>query len=76
MSSQIRGIGGYRHVVADPAEDLVMAAWAHVDLRRLVRLDAPDFDDPEPTVPQSHRYPSNAHASRPMMASTATATNA
>ena len=75
MSSQIWGIGRNGDVVADPVKDRVMTPWTHVVLHGLIWLHASHVDDPEASVPQSHGYPRNAHASRPIAASTAATTN-
>ena len=74
MPPKVRGVGGHRDVMTDATEDLVVAARADVDLGGLVRLHPSHLDNPEPSVPQAHRYPSTAHSSKPTTARTAAAT--
>ena len=74
VAAQVRRVCRHRHIVPGAAEDLVVAARAHVGLRGLVRLYSSHLDGPEASVPQSHCYPSNAHASSAITARTAAAT--
>ncbi len=75
MTAQVGRICGYRDVVTDAGGDLVMAAWADVGLRGLVRLHATHLHSSEAPIPQAHGYPRSAHTNRPITASVAAATN-
>lgn len=75
VPSQVGRIGRHCDVVADTDSNPVVTARADVGLGCLVGLYSSHLDGPEASIPQAHRYPSNAHTSRPMAASTAATTN-